>query len=191
MQHLSWYALRVRTGRESAIRSLLESRGYNTLLPSYQRYDKPSSAQEAWRPLFPGYLFCQFDETISFKLIVTPGVLSVVTYGKQWVSVDEDEIRSLQHLVSSDLPRCPWLYTPNGCRIRIENGPLKSAIGILVDRSRLAVSITLLGRSTAVELPGTTIFSVIEPPKRPPDLDRLQNIALHLARSYISANSGE
>lgn len=182
MNNLAWYALTVRSGREDSVRSALDSRGYNTLLPRFRSAEQPSAIpSRGWKALYPGYLFCQFDAMLNGKIITTPGVISVVSCGRQWLPVDEEEIRSLRCLVASDVPRYPWRYIPTGCRVRIESGPLKSAMGVVVDSHRLVVSITILGRSSVIELPDDTILSLAEPSHGLRTSDSLRNIAMRLA----------
>src|SRR5271165_6221363 len=78
-----WYALQVRGRWENSTATLLSGKGYQTLLPTYQAAKRfRGSARELAAPLFPGYVFCQFDVHKRLPVLVTPGVLSVVGRGR-------------------------------------------------------------------------------------------------------------
>src|SRR5437879_5370408 len=123
----------------------------------------PFTARRRWAdrikeielPLFPGYLFCRFDQKNRFPIVVTPGVLQVVGVGKIPVPVADVEIAALQTAVQSGLPRQPWPFLQIGQRVRVEYGSLCGLEGILLTfkgRHRLVLSVTLLQRSVAVEV---------------------------------------
>jgi len=151
-----WYALQVRTRWESSTATLLSSKGYQTLLPTY-------SAENRWRgrpkvvtaPLFPGYVFCRFDVFNRLPILVTPGVISAVGRGRIPVPVEDSEIGAIQRMASSGLRAEPWPYMEVGQRIRIENGALSGIEGILTSFKgghRIVVSVSLLRRSVALEI---------------------------------------
>jgi transcription antitermination factor NusG len=95
-----------------------------------------------------------------------------------------EEIKTLQLLAQSDVLREPWAYIPEGTLVRVETGPLTGAHGIVCstnDKMRLAVSVTLLQRSVAVQLDKNTVLSVISGPKKDKSvLDDESDIALKL-----------
>ena len=51
---------------------------------------------------------------------------------------------ALKKLMDSELPARPWVYIPNGTRVRVEDGPLRSAEGILLDNRNLILLVSLL-----------------------------------------------
>jgi transcription antitermination factor NusG len=105
--------------------------------------------------LFPGYLFSRFSFTNRLPILTIPGVVNIVSLGKEPTPVDEEEIRSLLVICGSQLPAQPWPFLRRGQRVVIERGALQGAEGLLVDDRkayRLVVSITLLQRSVAVEI---------------------------------------
>lgn len=161
MEDMAWYALRVHSHRESAVGSLLLARGYDSFVPEFAapRSKKP-------RALFPGYVFCRMHTALGEKIVTTPGVLSVVAFGRRWASIQEHEVMALKKLMESELPSRPWIYIPNGTRVRVEGGPLRSAEGILLDNRNLILSVSLLGRSSSVILPNDTVLTVIFPNER-------------------------
>jgi transcription antitermination factor NusG len=106
-------------------------------------------------PLFPGYVFCQFDAHKRLPVLVTPGVLSVVGRGRIPVPVEDSEIDAIQRVISSGLRAEPWPYLEVGQQVRIEDGALSGLEGILTSfrgSRRIVVSVSLLCRSVALEI---------------------------------------
>jgi len=156
-----WFALQVRTRWENSTALLLSGKGYETLLPTYQ-------AKKRWNgrlrqlnaPLFPGYVFCQFDALNRLPILVTPGVIAVVGRGRVPVPVDDAEIAAIQTVVSSGLRAEPWPYLEIGQRVRIETDALSGLEGILLKfkgNHRIVVSVSLLRRSVALEIDQTCV----------------------------------
>jgi len=151
-----WFAVQVRTRWESSAALLLSGKGYETLLPTY-------TVKKSWNgrmkqvnaPLFPGYVFCQFDTQKRLPILVTPGVISVVSQGKVPLPVDEAEIAAIRTLVSSGVPVEPWPFLEIGQKVRIESDALQGLEGILVQfkgNHRVVLSVSLLRRSVALEI---------------------------------------
>ena len=148
-----WFALQVRTRWENSTALLLSGKGYQTLLPTYQTKKRWNGRlKQLNAPLFPGYVFCQFDALNRLPILVTPGVIAVVGCGRVPVPVDD---AAIQTVVSSGLPAEPWPYLEIGQRIRIESDALSGLEGILIKfkgNHRIVVSVSLLRRSVALEI---------------------------------------
>ena len=152
----AWYALQVRTRREPAAAAILTGKGYETLLPTYEvRKVWADRIKTARATLFPGYVFCRFDVTKRLPILVTPGVISVVSQGRTPAPVDPLEMHAIEMLVKTGVAAEPWPYLEVGQRVRIENHCLEGLEGILTSfkgKSRLVVSVSLLRRSVALEI---------------------------------------
>jgi transcription antitermination factor NusG len=152
----AWYALRVRSRHENTVASHLRARGYESFLPLYKSQRRWSDRfKEIELPLFPGYVFCQFNPLNRLPILSVPGIVHMVGVGRTPVAVDEMEIAALQAAVKSGLPRQPWPFVEIGDRVRIEHGPLRGVEGILLGfrgHQRLVLSVTLLQRSMAVHV---------------------------------------
>ncbi len=152
----SWYALRTKSRYENTVASHLCARGYEFFLPLYKcRRRWTDRFKEIELPLFPGYVFCQFNSLDRFPVLSIPGVVHVVGVGRTPVSIDETEIAAIQTAVKSGLPRQPCPFLEIGDRVRIEHGPLCGIEGILLGfrgNQRLVLSVTLLQRSVAVQV---------------------------------------
>lgn len=151
-----WYALHVRSRKESYIASQIQGQGYECLLPTYKSIRTWSDrVKELEQPLFPGYLFCRFDFQSRRQVVTTPGVLQIVGYGRTAIPVSDEEIQALQLAVSSGIAKQPWPYLEVGQRVRVNYGTLTGLEGILVNvkgNHRVVLSVTLLQRSVAMEV---------------------------------------
>jgi transcription antitermination factor NusG len=158
---LPWYALQVRTRYERVVADHLDGMEYEWFLPlTRDRKRWSDRIKEVAVPLFPGYLFCRFDAQNRLPILKTPGVLHVVGYNRQPISVDEAEITAIQTLVASGVPNQPCSFVEIGDRVRISAGPLRGLEGILVEsrgQHKFVLSVTLLQRSVAVELDSLSV----------------------------------
>ena len=154
--NFQWYAIRVKSQHEDLVSRHLRVRGLEAFLPLCKRKQRWSDRfKEIDQPLFPGYVFCQFDQNNRLPVLTVPGVVHVVGVGKNPIAIEESEIAAIRIAVKSGLARQPWPYLEVGQRVRIENGPLCEMEGILIGfrgNHRLVLSITLLQRSIAVEI---------------------------------------
>jgi transcription antitermination factor NusG len=151
-----WFAVQVRTRWESSTALLLSGKGYQTLLPTYRTQKRwNGKLRQVNAPLFPGYVFCQFDTQKRLPILVTPGVIAVVGQGKVPLPVDDAEIEAVRTLVSSGVPAEPWPFLELGQKVRIESDALQGLEGILVQfkgNHRVILSVSLLRRSVALEI---------------------------------------
>jgi transcription antitermination factor NusG len=151
-----WFALRLRSNFEYATATILTAKGYEVFLPTYlRRQRRRGEMMTVKAPLFPGYIFCRFSAEARLPILVTPGVVMIVGIGQVPQSIPDVEIASVRCMVESQLEVGPWTYVSAGERIRIEQGPLTGAEGVLLrlkDGYRLVASVTLFQRSISVEL---------------------------------------
>ena len=156
-----WYAVWVKSRYENIVESHLRARGYESFLPLCKCQRRWSDRfKEIELPLFPGYVFCQFNPLNRLPILSIPGVIHVVGVGRIPVPIDESEIAVIQAAVKSGLPSQPWPFLQVGHKVRIEYGPLSGLEGILLDfrgRQRIVISVTLLQRSVAVQVDGAWV----------------------------------
>jgi transcription antitermination factor NusG len=153
---LRWYAVYVRSHYENVVQESLAGKGYCAFSPCYRMRRKgPDRTTEVIRPLFPGYVFGQFDPSLRLPVLTTPGVVKIVGSRNGPEPIDDAEILSIQAIVKSDRPIQPWPFLRVGQRVEVTAGPLSGVVGTLLkvkDEYRLIASITLLQRSIAVEI---------------------------------------
>lgn len=151
-----WFALQTRPKHEKMVSSLLEGKGYEQFLPLYQSWHRSSGRlKSVLLPLFPGYVFCRFDQFRRLPILVTPGVFSIVSRGRTPEPIADEEIAAVQTSCSSNLQVKPWPYLEHGDLVQVECGPLQGVQGIFLSEKsggRLVVSVDMLRRSVAVEM---------------------------------------
>ena len=151
----AWYALTVAPRKEKVTAQTLRTAGFEGFLPLYYSERNWSDRiKKLESPLFPGYVFCRFDPRIRQAILKTPGVVSIVSFGKTPEPVDDGEVAALQSVCRSGLVATPWPTPEVGSKVRLHEGPLRGLEGILVEdkKTRLVLSLTLLQRSVAVEI---------------------------------------
>ena len=151
-----WFAIRVKSQYEKVTAAALHSKGYEEFAPMYRsRRFWSDRVKELDLPLFPGYIFCRFDPLYRLPVLTSPGIVSIIGFGKIPEPVDDGEIARIQAIVNSGVLACPWPFLRAGQKIVVTRGPLSGVEGFLVsskNQYRLVVSIQLLQRSVAAEI---------------------------------------
>ena len=155
-KNLLWHALQVRPRFEKVVARNLEAKGFEKLLPLYRhRRQWSDRVKEIELPLFPGYVFCQFDMDNRLPLLLIPGVVSIVSTGKSPTAIDAREIEDLRCVLSSGVRYQPGPFLAVGQRVSVEHGTLEGLEGIVTkvkNEYRLVISVSLLQRSVAVDI---------------------------------------
>jgi transcription antitermination factor NusG len=125
-----WYVLRVRRHADFTVSSHLESRGFTQVFPT-RVVDRrwPDRKVTAQVPLFPGYIFCQFNISRIKILISTPGRSSVISFGANFASVNQQDIYFIKQLMKQRLSLRPTPILPRGQKVAVLEGPLKCLEG--------------------------------------------------------------
>jgi transcription antitermination factor NusG len=165
LETLRWYALYVRSRHEKVVEETLKGKGYSAFSPFYRSLRKRSDrTKEVDLPLFPGYVFCQFDAFHRLPILTTSSVVKIIGSANAPTPIDDSEINSIQAIAKSDRAVQPWPFLREGQRVRIEVGPLRGAEGTLLqmkNKFRLVASISLLQRSVAVEVDRNSVVPVV------------------------------
>lgn len=164
-----WFALQVKTRTEHQVATMLRAKGYEEFLPAHS-VKKRGMASKV--PFFPGYVFCRINTKACGLIVTTPGVIRIVEFGGKPAPIDPEEIRSLQLIVNAGIPVCVMKGLNVGDKIRVEEGPLRGAVGILISirpKQRLLVSIGMMMRTVIAEIDPEWV-SVADPipPRKPP-----------------------
>lgn len=159
-----WYAVFVRSRHEKTVERSLKSKHYNVFSPSYRtRRKRVDRIAEIEVPLFPGYVFCQFDPTKRLPILSTPGVVRVVGRGNRPEPVDDTEIDSIRTVALAGRSVQPWPFLRLGQRVRMQSGPLTGIEGIFLrvqDEDHLVISVTLLQRAVSVVIERDSVWPV-------------------------------
>ena len=151
-----WFGLRVRSRSEQMATTALAGKGYKPFLPVYKVARRwTDRVKQVEVPLFPGYVFCRFDPQRRLPILVTPGVVYVVGFGRVPAPIDEAEIDAILAVTNAGLPAQPWPFTREGDKVAIRQGPLRGIEGVVSrcqSGQRLILSVTMLQRSVSVEI---------------------------------------
>ena len=154
--HLPWYVVRVKANTEKQVARSLLGRSVEVFLPIQVRLSRGKrTGTRVEVPLFPGYLFAQFDRRTTLPVLMCPGVVHILSRGMTPEPVDPDELYALRSVtrVAQSVEALPAFTA--GQKVRIITGPLADVQGIVLrdaGRERLVVSISLLQRSVIAEV---------------------------------------
>ncbi|MFL6546628.1 MAG: transcription termination/antitermination protein NusG [Candidatus Udaeobacter sp.] len=153
---LPWFGLRTKSNQEKTAARVLQGKGFEHYLPVYRNLSRWSDrVVDQQRPLFPGYLFCRFDAKKRLPIITTPGVVSIIGFGKEPAPIPEQEIEAIHTILRSGLPSEPCPFLREGQRVRVVHGCLEGVEGILLKKKsqwRMVVGVEMIQRSLAVEI---------------------------------------
>jgi transcriptional antiterminator RfaH len=148
---LRWYVIKTQPKQEVRAECNLKVWGINTFLPKTKEpYINPFSglSSHVIRPLFPRYLFAQFEVSHSLRRVCfTRGVQTVVNFGNGPASVD-DEIQLIQSRVREDGLVKLDNELNEGDRVMIDNGRLRNIEGVfqydIKGTERVAILLTAI-----------------------------------------------
>lgn len=155
-----WFVVQARRHREVRATLQLIRDGIDAYCPLIAQWPRPAVGGEV-APMFPGYLFVRASPHARMsRLMLTPGVRTVVTFGAGPAELDGGVIEFLRHCQDADgiiRPKPPGA----GTAVRIVNGPFRGITAVLESslgpRERVCVLMNLLQRTTRVELPATWV----------------------------------
>jgi transcription antitermination factor NusG len=110
---------------------------------------------ERERPLFPGYVFCRFDAKKKLPVLMTTGVVCIVSFGNEPACIPEQEIEAVRAVLHSGFLVEPHPYWQEGQRVRVACGSLEGLEGVLLKKKngvRMVISVTMLQRSISIEI---------------------------------------
>lgn len=152
----SWFAIKVRPNHEHTTERSLLTQGLEAYLPVHRVRRKWSDrVKQLESVLFPGYIFCRFADRDRLRVLTSPGVRSIVGFGKNPAPVQEEEISAVRALISSGRPILPSPYIRVGDKVTVREGPLAYLRGVVVriqDSWRVVVSVEALTCSISVEI---------------------------------------
>jgi transcription antitermination factor NusG len=151
-----WYAVFTLTRHEKRVHAQCEDRQIESFLPLYKvkhRW-KNGCNVELQLPLFPSYSFVRIDPRVRVKVLQLPGVVSIVSSGRELLPLEDEYVHSLRDgLAVHRIEPHPGLTV--GDRVRIKTGPMAGSEGVLERRKnelRVVLRLEMLARSVAVEV---------------------------------------
>ena len=170
--HPKWYAVFAMSRHEKRLARHCAERQIDAFLPLYQARHRWKNRQTATveLPLFPNYLFVRIDAQQRVQVLNLPGVVSIVSSGRQILPIPDDYITFLQRgLLAHRIEPHPRVEV--GDRVCITTGPMAGVEGILTRQKnelRVIVTLEMIGRSVAVEVGASEISYVGGGHHRPP-----------------------
>lgn len=152
----AWFAIWTRSRHEALVRDQLTGRGIESFLPTVSRWSrwKDRRKRVEW-PLFPGYCFARLSPASSLAARSCTGAVGLVSSAGRPAVVADEEIASLQALVSSGFESDPCPFIAEGDMVEVVWGPLRGVVGRLVrkgDRARVLLSVSLIAQAVSVEV---------------------------------------
>lgn len=158
-ENILWYAIQTNSRHEQVVYDRLLGKEYETFLPKIEVWSRRKDRKKRINvPMFKGYLFvhCLLQNDNWLNILKTPGVVRVIGAAEGPAPIPEDEINSIRILLNNDTLVNPYPFLNVGKRVRIVNGPLTGAEGILLEtheeKNKLIVSVTILQRSVSIEI---------------------------------------
>ena len=157
-----WHAVHTRSRHEKMVAGLFAQRGVEHFLPLRRGLSRWADRKK-WvqKPMFPGYLFVHIGREEIPVVWETRGAVRLLGPQPDKPSIVPDaEVENLRRLVKGEVHVEPHPYIRPGQLVRIAHGPLRGVEGELLREGRrylLVVSVNLLGRSVAAEVPADAV----------------------------------
>jgi len=152
----SWFAAYTLPRHEWKVAAQLAERQIPSFLPIYRSVRRWKDRRKVLElPLFPSYLFVQFNPGNRLDLLRLPGVMGLVCFQGKPAPVASTEIENLRQCLTGQTSAHPHPYLRVGRKVRIRSGPLAGIEGILVRKrevARVVLSISLLQRSVSLDI---------------------------------------
>lgn len=156
-----WFAVWTRSQCETKVEAVLRQLRLEVFLPRVREVSRRRDRRLMLeRPLFPGYVFPRFvpaRETY-LRIANTEGVVRIL--GQRWDAlhaIPDEQVEAVRRIVTATDNARPFPWIRVGDRVCIVAGPLSGLDGFVQDwragRAQFVVSVDLLRRSVAVELP--------------------------------------
>lgn len=150
--NVRWYAINTHPKQEDRANENLMAWNVETFSPKVKKIlPNPYARVPVYvgRSLFPRYIFARFDvNTMLRKIWFTRGVRSVVSFGGVPAQVDDEIITLIQSKVAENGFVEVGEKLKTGDRVMIEDGPLKSLVGIferdVKDSDRVLILLTAI-----------------------------------------------
>jgi transcriptional antiterminator RfaH len=162
---IRWYAVHAQVNAEAKACLHLRNQGFGTYLPRYMRRRSHARRVELVpTPLFPRYLFVEFDrEVVRWRAIrSTVGVSGLVTHGDVPTPVPVGIVEGIMAREDEHgmVPVASTQRFAPGDKVEILDGALEGLTALFegtTDQQRVILLLDLLGRQVRVTVPTATI----------------------------------
>ena len=153
-----WYVIQTKPKEEGKASSYLSDKGVEIFAPLIETFvTRNAKISKEMRPLFPGYIFGNFDLEQNYPLVRWGrGVKGVLGLGGYPTSIAEEVVNVIKMRTDGNrIVRMVRQFEPNDV-VRISSGPMKDLLGIferwVSDSERVRVLLNLIGFQPAVEM---------------------------------------
>ncbi|MDD5618754.1 MAG: transcription termination/antitermination protein NusG [Candidatus Omnitrophica bacterium] len=164
-----WYVVHTQTGAEDKVKLALDSKiaaseikecFVQVVIPKEQISEVRSGKKKiSQRKFFPGYILIEMDFNERSWLLVktTPGVTGFIGSGNKPSALTSEEVDNiLKRTQEAQTKPTPKVSFEIGEPVRVTDGPFVNFNGVIdgvhPDKQKIAVSVSIFGRSTPVEL---------------------------------------
>jgi len=154
----NWYVIQTKPKKEQEADSYLSTKGVEIFSPLIETFlMRNGRVGKELKPLFPGYIFGNFDLEQNYPLVRwARGVKSVLGFGGYPTSISEEVVEIIKGRTDTQgVVRIIHNFKPNDV-VRIKTGPMKDLLGIferwMSDNERVRILLNLIGYQPAVEI---------------------------------------
>ena len=155
---MNWYVIQTKPKKEEEASSYLSNKGVEILAPLIEAFTaRNGKINKEVKPLFPGYIFGNFDIQRNYPLVRwARGVKKVLGYGEYPTPISEEVVNIIKARTDCNgIVKMIKHFEPNDV-VRVTSGPLKDLLGIferwVSDSERVRVLLNLIGYQPSVEL---------------------------------------
>ena len=139
-----WYALYTKPRHEKIVESELLQKNIEVFTPKIKLRRKWSDRIKiVEEPLFKSYCFARFALDKKFPIVAQRGVVNIVNFNRNYVTVPISVIESLRALLLNEVPVNPYPYLHLQDKITITKGPLRGVEGYIVEKRNKDMSLVV------------------------------------------------
>jgi transcriptional antiterminator RfaH len=153
-----WYVIQTKPKKEEEAKSYLSTKGVEVFHPLIENFlVRNGRMNKELKPLFPGYIFGNFDLNKNYPLVRwANGVRKVLGFGEYPTPISEDVVETIKERTDTQgIVRLKHHFKANDV-IRIKAGPLKDLLGIferwISDGERVRILLNLMSYQPAIEI---------------------------------------
>ena len=164
---MNWFAIHTKPRQEALAQTSLQRDGIEACFPKLRRRRTIRRVRK-WviGPLFPSYIFAQFDVATSARLVkYNTGVITIVNFGGKPAIVDETIITTIRQHAESDIVTIEPVAFKPGDLVEIQAGPLRGLQGIferaMSDKERVVILLHALAKGSRVQVSREQLEKVV------------------------------
>jgi len=159
-EELRWYALHTRARHEKAVERRLSDQGMETFLPTIIQVHRWSDRKKKVEvPVFSCYVFvrCTLSAEDRTRVYQVESVHGFVGVRGASLPIPDDQIESIQKVLTQSAPWRSYPFLKVGQRVRIRGGAMDGVEGVFLSENgdhSLIISVEAIQRSMAVRING-------------------------------------